>query len=107
MGRDCGYLALMAGIAGGAEAMVIPEVEIEPEIIAAEIASLRTAARHAMVVVAEGASNNAEKLARHFKEHRERLDFDLRVTTLGHIQRGGVPGAFDRLLATRLAAAAD
>src|SRR6266511_3240123 len=69
MGRDCGYLALMAGIA-------------------------------------EGAEYNAEKLARYFKDHRERLGFDLRVTILGHIQRGGAPGVFDRLLATRFGAAA-
>ncbi len=58
------------------------------------------------MVVAEGAKYNAEALARYFKEHRERLGFDLRVTILGHVQRGGVPGVFDRLLATRLDAAA-
>ncbi len=107
MGRDCGYLALMAGMAGGAEAVVIPEVETDPEIIAAE---LRTAYKrgkaHALVVVAEGARYNAEALARYFQEHRERLGFELRVTILGHVQRGGAPGAFDRLLATRLGAAA-
>jgi 6-phosphofructokinase 1 len=45
-------------------------------------------------------------LAAYFHEHRERLGFDLRVTTLGHVQRGGAPGAFDRLLASRLGAAA-
>ena len=107
MGRDCGYLALMAGIAGGAEAVVIPEVETDPDDLAAE---LRTAYErgkaHAIVVVAEGARYNAETLARYFAEHRERLGFELRVTTLGHVQRGGSPGAFDRLLATRLGAAA-
>src|SRR6266540_498549 len=53
-----------------------------------------------------GSENNAEGLARYFKEHRERLGFDLRVTILGHIQRGGAPGVFDRLLATRFGAAA-
>jgi 6-phosphofructokinase 1 len=107
MGRECGYLALMAGIAGGAEAIVIPEVEADPEAVATE---LRTAYErgkpHALVVVAEGARYNAVGLARYFQEHRERLGFDLRVTTLGHVQRGGAPGAFDRLLATRLGAAA-
>jgi 6-phosphofructokinase 1 len=107
MGRDCGYLALMAGIAGGAEAIVIPEVETNPELIAAELRSAydRGKAR-AIVVVAEGAEYNAEKLARYFKEHRERLGFELRVTILGHVQRGGAPGVFDRLLATRFGAAA-
>jgi 6-phosphofructokinase 1 len=107
MGRNCGYLALMAGIAGGAESVVIPEAEVEPEIIARDIQSAYDRGKaHALVVVAEGARNNAVKLAQHFDKHKERLGFDLRVTTLGHVQRGGVPGAFDRLLATRLAAAA-
>ena len=107
MGRDCGYLALMAGIAGGAEAIVIPEVETDPELIAAELRGAYDRGKaHAIVVVAEGAEYNAEKLARYFKEHRERLGFDLRVTILGHIQRGGAPGVFDRLLATRFGAAA-
>jgi hypothetical protein len=55
-------------------------------------------------VVAEGARYNAAALARYFEEHQERLGFDLRVTTLGHVQRGGAPSAYDRLLATRLAA---
>jgi 6-phosphofructokinase 1 len=77
MGRDCGYLALMAGIAGGAEAIVIPEVETNPELIAAELRGAYDRGKaHAIVVVAEGAEYNAEKLARYFKEHRERLGFD-------------------------------
>lgn len=107
MGRDCGYLALMAGIAGGAEAIIIPEVETDPEAVAAELrAAYERGKAHALVVVAEGARYNAERLAGFFQEHRERLGFELRVTTLGHVQRGGAPGAFDRLLATRLGAAA-
>jgi len=57
-------------------------------------------------VVAEGARYNAEELARYFQKHHDRLGFELRVTILGHVQRGGAPGAFDRLLATRLGAAA-
>jgi 6-phosphofructokinase 1 len=107
MGRNCGYLALMSAIAGGAEAVAIPEVETEPEEIAEK---LRTAYErgkpHALVVVAEGAKYNAEKLASYFVENRERLGFDLRTTILGHVQRGGAPTAADRLLATRLGAAA-
>lgn len=107
MGRDCGYLALMAGIAGGAEAIVIPEVETDPETIADEIrVAYERGKAHAIVVVAEGAKYDAEKLAAYFHEHRDGLGFDLRVTTLGHVQRGGEPGAFDRLLATRFGAAA-
>jgi 6-phosphofructokinase 1 len=107
MGRGCGYLALMAGIAGGAEAIVIPEVETNPEVLAGEIRSAYERGQaHALVVVAEGARYNAAALADFFKEHHERLGFDLRVTTLGHVQRGGAPSAYDRLLATRFAAQA-
>jgi 6-phosphofructokinase 1 len=107
MGRDCGYLALMAGIAGGAEAIVIPEIETSPEELAQELfASRERGKKHAIVVVAEGARYNARALAQYFRENEKRLGFDLRVTQLGHVQRGGSPGAFDRLLATRLGAEA-
>ena len=107
MGRDCGYIALMAGIAGGAEIVIIPEVEIDPESVAAQLRTEYTKGKaHAIVVVAEGARYNAERLRLYFQEHRERLGFDLRVTILGHVQRGGAPGAFDRLLSTRMGAAA-
>ncbi|MGA9352004.1 MAG: 6-phosphofructokinase, partial [Anaerolineae bacterium] len=79
----------------------------DPEAVAAELrAAYERGKPHALVVVAEGAQYNAEGLARYFEEHRERLGFELRVTTLGHVQWGGAPGAFDRLLATRLGAAA-
>jgi 6-phosphofructokinase 1 len=107
MGRDCGYLALMTGIAGGAEFVVIPEIETSPEAVAARLrADYRKGKAHALVVVAEGAKYNAEKLRLYFQEHRERLGFELRVTILGHVQRGGAPGAFDRLLSTRMGAVA-
>jgi len=99
MGRDSGYLALMTGIAGGAECIVIPEVESDPEVVAADIRNAYERGKaHALVVVAEGAKHNAEELARYFAENQERLGFELRITTLGHVQRGGTPGAFDRLL---------
>jgi len=107
MGRDCGYLALMVGIAGGAEAVLIPEVETDPEALARELSdAYGRGKRHALVVVAEGCGMNALRLKQHFDEHRERLGFELRATILGHVQRGGIPSAFDRLLATRLGAAA-
>jgi 6-phosphofructokinase 1 len=107
MGRDCGYLALIAGITGGAEAIVIPEAETTPENVAAALrGSWDRGKSHAIVVVAEGARHNADALVRYFDEHAERLGFELRVTRLGHIQRGGSPCAFDRLIATRLGAAA-
>lgn len=107
MGRDCGYLALMAGIAGGAEAVAIPEVETDPEAIAREIReAYRRGKPHAIVVVAEGSKYNADKLEHYFTQHHERLGFDLRATILGHVQRGGTPTFADRMLATRLGAAA-
>jgi len=107
MGRDCGYLALAAAVAGGAEAVIIPEMEIDPEALAAELrGAYQRGKPHALVVVAEGSKFNAERLIKHFSEHRQRLGFELRATILGHVQRGGTPGAADRLLATRLGAAA-
>ena len=107
MGRDCGYLALMAGIAGGAEAIVIPENEIQPDALADEIrAAYQRGKPHALVVVAEGARYNATRLVEFFKRRDDLIGFEFRVTILGHVQRGGTPGAFDRLLGTRLGAAA-
>jgi 6-phosphofructokinase 1 len=107
MGRDCGYLALMAGIAGGAEVIVLPEVETTPSAIAAELrAAFERGKPHAIAVVAEGARQNAATLAAYFREHHADVGFDLRTTTLGHVQRGGEPTAYDRLLATRLGAGA-
>jgi 6-phosphofructokinase 1 len=107
MGRDCGYLALVAGIAGGAEAIVIPEIETDPESIADVVRTAYERGKpHALIVVAEGARYDAAGLAAYFQEHHDRLGFDLRVTTLGHVQRGGAPGVYDRMLATRLGAEA-
>jgi 6-phosphofructokinase 1 len=97
----------MAGIAGGAEVVVIPEIETSPEQIADELRSAYTRGKaHALAVVAEGARFNAQALANYFREHQARIGFDLRITNLGHVQRGGAPTAYDRILATRLGAAA-
>jgi 6-phosphofructokinase 1 len=107
MGRNCGYLALMAAIAGGAEAVAIPELDTDPEALAQELRSAYGRGKsHAIAVVAEGARYNAAALLRHFQEHRARLGFELRATCLGHVQRGGAPGAFDRLIGTELGVAA-
>ncbi len=107
MGRNCGYLALMAGIAGGAEAIVIPEIKCPPETVAAILLSGYDRGKsHAIVVVAEGAEYNTGKLADYFEANHEQIGFRLRTTKLGHVQRGGTPSVFDRLLATRLGAAA-
>jgi len=107
MGRKCGYLTLLAGLTGGAEAIVIPELPESPEQIATSIReAYQRGKSHAIVVIAEGCEKNADALAHYFGEHAERLGFELRVTKLGHVQRGGAPCAFDRLTATLLGAAA-
>ena len=104
MGRSSGYLALMAGIAGGAEVIVIPEIDTGPDDVAADIRQMYERGKnHAIIVVAEGARSAsvlADRLA------NADVGFALRTTTLGHVQRGGTPTVFDRLLGTRLGAAA-
>src|SRR5690606_8920867 len=87
MGRDCGYLALMSGIAGGAEAIIIPELETSPEELASKLASAyERGKKHAIVVVAEGADYNSERLVQYFDDHKAALGFELRAITLGHVQ---------------------
>ena len=103
MGRHCGYVALVAGIAGRAEVVVIPEREVPPEEVARQLrAAYDRGKMHALVVVAEGATNNAERLIAHFESEPEATGFRLRATILGHVQRGANPTAADRLLGTRL-----
>jgi 6-phosphofructokinase 1 len=103
MGRKCGYLALMAGIAGGAEAIVIPEVEVVPEQLAERIQDVYERGKpHAIVVVAEGAKYNAEGLCQYFKEHGLLRGYEFRSTVLGYVQRGAPPTCADRLLGTKL-----
>jgi 6-phosphofructokinase 1 len=106
MGRDCGYLALMSGIAGGAEGVVIPEHKTDPTRLFGDLVDHHDRKSHAMVVVAEGADYNAQRLAASFREMDQAAGFKIRVTILGHVQRGGRPTAFDRLLGTRLGAGA-
>ncbi|MDP2304833.1 MAG: ATP-dependent 6-phosphofructokinase [Pseudomonadota bacterium] len=106
MGRDCGYLAVAAAITGGAEAVVVPELPSTPDELAATLmASRARGKRHAIVIVAEGVPGGAMGLARAFAD-RPDFGLDLRVTVLGHVQRGARPSAFDRLLGTRLGNAA-
>ena len=101
MGRNYGYLALMAAIAGGAEVVLIPEKEIALEEVAEilEQAYIKGKA-HALVVIAEGAKYKTSEVAAYLQ--KEEVGFEVRTTILGHVQRGGSPSAFDRLLATRL-----
>jgi 6-phosphofructokinase 1 len=107
MGRDCGYIALISGIAGGAEVIAIPEVEITPAQVAERLRdAYRRGKTHALAVIAEKARCGVHELMEYYKTHRALIGFDLRVTRLGHVVRGGTPTAADRLLATRLGAAA-
>lgn len=105
MGRHCGWLALAAGVAGGAEAVLVPETPTDVAVIAARIEDeLDRGKRFFIVVVAEGDETGG---ARAVAAEVERLvRRETRVTTLGYIQRGGAPTAADRILGGRLGAAA-
>jgi 6-phosphofructokinase 1 len=105
MGRNCGYLALMAGVVCGAEFSLIPEVDVTLEEVADAVAAAYARGKsHSMILVAEGASLDIREVARYLDERE--LGYESRITILGHVQRGGTPTAFDRLLATRLGVAA-
>jgi 6-phosphofructokinase 1 len=107
MGRNCGYIALMAGIAGGAEVIALPEQELRPADVAARLRAARERGKtHALAVIAEGAKCGVHDLMEYYGAQRKSIGFDLRVTRLGHVVRGGAPTAADRVLATRLGAAA-
>jgi 6-phosphofructokinase 1 len=103
MGRDCGYLAMMAGLAGGAEVISTPEHEVSASEIAQRLrAAYERGKTHAIVVIAEGVKENTGKILAYFDADKPRTGFELRATTLGHVVRGAPPSAFDRILATRL-----
>jgi len=103
MGRHSGQLALAVGVAGGAESILIPEVPLEIEEVCRRLRrGLERGKKHSIIVVAEGAGSGFEVA----KEIEERMGTEIRVTVLGHVQRGGTPTAFDRLLASRLGAGA-
>jgi 6-phosphofructokinase 1 len=100
MGRASGYLAIQAGIVSGAELVLIPESKIPPEAVAKTIEdAYRRGKTHAIIVVAEGYSPHTTELGAMIDAME--IGFTTRVTILGHIQRGGSPTAFDRMLATR------
>jgi 6-phosphofructokinase len=106
MGRDAGFIALRSGIACGAEAIMVPEVVTRPEDLKSHLERGKKRNKLSnLIIVAEGSPSGgayavAEKVKDDFKE------YDVRVTVLGHIQRGGSPSAFDRVTASRLGAAA-
>ena len=108
MGRNCGYLALASAMAGGAEIVLVPEVEIDVDSIIREYhRAHRVGKPHFIVVAAEGARLRALDLCEHLSLSRPGEEaFEVRLTVLGHVQRGGSPTAFDRILGSRLGAAA-
>lgn len=106
MGRECGFLALNGAIASGAEAAIIPEKMYEKDQLEELISNgFRKSKNSSLVLVAEseitgGAMGMAERVKKEFPQ------YDVRVTILGHVQRGGSPTANDRILASRMGAAA-
>ncbi len=106
MGRDAGFLALNGAIASGAEAAIIPEISLEKDQLAEMIETgFRKSKNSSIVLVAEsevtgGAMGVAERVKKEYPQ------FDVRVSILGHLQRGGSPSAKDRILATRMGVAA-
>lgn len=127
MGRNAGWIAVMAGIAGGADIVLVPEIRFTINDVCHELkARFMSGKKYSIVVVAEGIHHEDISPARvpecdrdecgHEKfvgagnlvgkEIEKRLGIETRVTVLGHVQRGGTPTAFDRILATRLGAAA-
>jgi 6-phosphofructokinase 1 len=106
MGRDAGFLALNGAIASGAEAAIIPEISMETDQLEDMINNgLRKTKNSSIVLVAEseitgGAIGVAERVKKEYPQ------FDVRVSILGHLQRGGSPSAQDRILATRMGIAA-
>ena len=106
MGRNCGYLALNSAIASGAEAAIIPEISIEKDQLGELIEQgFRKSKSSSMVLVTESeVTGGAMKLAERVK--KEYPQYDVRVSILGHLQRGGSPTAQDRILASRMGIAA-
>ncbi len=106
MGRDAGFLALNGAIATGAEAAIIPEISTEVDQLAELIQNgFRKSKNSSIVLVAESPiTGGAMALAERVKN--EYPDYDVRVSILGHLQRGGSPTATDRILASRMGAAA-
>ncbi len=102
MGRDAGFIALRSGIATGAEAILVPETHTDVQILIENLKVGWGRQKHsALIIVAEGDElGGAYDLRKMIEEEID--EYDIRVTVLGHIQRGGSPSAFDRVLASKL-----
>ncbi|HWR43723.1 6-phosphofructokinase [Sporomusa sp.] len=103
MGRHAGDIALWSGVAGGAESVLIPETEADMDDIVFRLSQgQKRGKKHSIIIVAEGVSSGS-KIGEII---RERTGFETRVTVLGHLQRGGPPSAFDRILGSQMGAKA-
>lgn len=103
MGRHCDDIALYSGLAGGAESIIVPEVKFNvDEVCKTIIEGKQKGKLHSIIVLAEGVGH-ADEIA---KSIEESSGLEARVTILGHIQRGGSPSAFDRMIASRMGAKA-
>ncbi len=103
MGRDAGFIALNAGIGAGAEEILIPEENLGLDrLLESLIKSRKSGKSSSIVVVAEGdkSGKNVFELAKYIEDNMP--EYDVRVSVLGHMQRGGAPSCFDRVLASRL-----
>lgn len=105
MGRDSGYLALNGGIGAGAQDILIPEEDNDLQKLLDSLdRGYQAGKSSSIIVVAEGEEGGVYEIANRVREHNP--EYDLRVTVLGHLQRGGAPSCFDRVLASRLGVAA-
>jgi len=101
MGRDCGDIALYGGLAGGAEAVIIPELDMDIDDLCQTILrGKKRGKQHSIILLAEGVGKPYE-LAAHIKE---RTNSDVKVSVIGYLQRGGTPTPNDRILASRMGA---
>lgn len=107
MGRDAGFIAVESGIGGGAEFVMVPETKSNLDEIVKSFKNLRKSKSSSIIVVAEGEEEgSAETVMKKVREQVKDKDREFKVTTLGHIQRGGNPTAQDRVLASRCGMAA-
>ncbi|MBP2651677.1 MAG: pfk [Firmicutes bacterium] len=103
MGRHAGDIALWSGVAGGAESILIPETKMDmDDIVSRLLASQKRGKKYSIIIVAEGVAPG-HKIGEIIQE---RTGFETRVTVLGHIQRGGSPSAYDRVLGSQMGAKA-
>lgn len=107
MGRDAGFIAVESGIGGGAEFVMVPETKTDLDEVVKSLKNLRKTKTSSIIVVAEGDDlGGAEEIMKMVKEKINDPSKEFKVTTLGHIQRGGKPSARDRVLASRCGMAA-